>query len=291
MQIQNGRPLYSAKDLLNFLGCQHATALDLQLGAGSIKLAPDDDDPYLDLLQTKGIEHEQRYLDRLKGEGRAVREIARESLETMAAKTREAMHDGVDVIYQGALVNLPWHGYSDFLIRVDRPSKLGAWSYEVADTKLARSAKPKHVVQLCVYSDLLAIAQGTLPKNAHLILGDGSTFSVKLQDYIYYVRAAQERFVKFCADPERITEAEPCGHCGLCDWSDRCEEEWERTEHLSLVAALGRPQAKKLRAAGVSTIRALAELPESRTISKLQTATLTRLRSQARLQMHKRSTG
>lgn len=35
-----------------------------------------------------------------------------------------------------------------------RPSDLGAFSYEVADTKLKRSVHPKHVLQLVLYSEL-----------------------------------------------------------------------------------------------------------------------------------------
>ena len=34
-----------------------------------------------------------------------------------------------------------WLGPVDFLTRVESPSELGAWSYEVADAKLAREAK------------------------------------------------------------------------------------------------------------------------------------------------------
>ncbi len=83
----------------------------------------------------------------------------------MTEATRQAMRDGVDVIYQGALRSGQWHGYSDFLLRVAMPSKLGDYSYEVADTKLARTAKPKHVVQLCVYSELVAREQGVRPKH------------------------------------------------------------------------------------------------------------------------------
>jgi hypothetical protein len=37
-------------------------------------------------------------------------------------------------------------GRADFLKRVERPSKLGSFSYEVQDTKLARSPKAKFVV-------------------------------------------------------------------------------------------------------------------------------------------------
>jgi len=46
------------------------------------------------------------------------------------------------------------YGRADFLRRVEQPSKLGGFSYEVLDTKLARSPKAKFLVQLAFYSDL-----------------------------------------------------------------------------------------------------------------------------------------
>jgi predicted RecB family nuclease len=64
------------------------------------------------------------------------------------------------------------YGRADFLRRVEQPSRLGAFSYEVLDTKLARSPKAKFVAQLAFYSDLLADAQGVAPQMMHLILGD-----------------------------------------------------------------------------------------------------------------------
>ena len=45
------------------------------------------------------------------------------------------------MIAQASLAALPWRGRTDFLIKVDRPSNLGDWSYEVADTQLAPSTK------------------------------------------------------------------------------------------------------------------------------------------------------
>ena len=240
MRLHKGVPLYSARDLLTFLGCTHSTALDLQLAGGAIAPDDDEDDPYLELLKEKGNAHELQYLDDLKRQGRTVREIARvASLDEMAESTRAAMREGVDVIYQGALVELPWHGYSDFLLRVEKPSALGSWSYEVADTKLARSAKPKHVLQLCLYSQMVAREQGLMPTHAHVALGDGAQFSFALSDYIYYCDAAKRRFLLFMGDNARKTSAEPCEHCGMCRWSGRCGHEWEEADHLSLVAKAG----------------------------------------------------
>ena len=161
---------------------------------------------------------------------------------------------------------------------VEKPSALGAWSYEVADTKLARTAKPKHVLQLCLYSQMVAREQGLMPTNAHVVLGDSAQFTFALSDYIYYCEAAKRRFLAFMADDARLTSAEPCEHCGMCRWSGRCEHEWDTTDHLSLVARLAGPQARKLRSAGVTTLRGLAELSVDVSVPKLQPETLSRLR-------------
>src|SRR5688572_725620 len=198
MQRDGTNVLYSAKDLITFLGCAHSTALDWRFLAGQLDVPQSEDDEYLSLLKQKGIEHEERYLQTVRDEGRSVREIERvDSLEAMADATRQAMRDGADVIYRGALVSPPWFGYSGFLLRIDRPSALCGYSYEVADTKLARSAKPKHVIQLCLYSELLAVEQRLLPRSAHVLLGDETSVALRLQDYLYYCQSARERFLAF----------------------------------------------------------------------------------------------
>jgi predicted RecB family nuclease len=292
MKLHLNHPLYSATDLLNFLGCTHATSLDFDLMGGGLAAPTTQDDGYLEILKEKGLDHERRYLEKLKAEGRVVVEIERDpSIEAMAERTRQAMRDGTDVIYQGALTAPGWHGYSDFLLKVSTPSALGAYSYEVADTKLARTAKPKHVVQLCVYSEMISHVQGVRPTHAHVVLGDGSQVKLRLHDYLYYCNRARDRFEFFVSGNERATIAEQCPQCSLCHWSERCDAEWESTGNLRLVAALSGAQAKKLRAAGISDIDALADLDASVAITRMQGSTLERLRSQARLQMVNRTTG
>src|SRR5688572_3666958 len=92
--------LFSAKDLINFLGCEHSTALDVQVANQVIGAPAEVEDEYLDLLKAKGIEHERAYLASLKASGKSVREIVRvDSLDEMSEATRQAMRDGVEVIY------------------------------------------------------------------------------------------------------------------------------------------------------------------------------------------------
>jgi len=125
------------------------------------------------LLQKKGLEHEAAYLRKLKDEGKSVVEIARDrNLQDRAQLTLEAMQSGTDVIYQAVFVAVPWRGDADFLIKCDTSSNLGDFGYEVLDTKLARTAEPEHIMQLCVYSELLTELQGLRPADMHLFLGD-----------------------------------------------------------------------------------------------------------------------
>jgi uncharacterized protein len=292
MQKYLGQPLYSAKDLLVFLGCRHATALDLQVMGATTPAPGSNDDPYLDLLKRKGIEHEEAFLRKLRAKGGSITEITRtDSIEEMAQLTSEAMRSGVDAIYQGALCIPGWHGYSDFLVKVPVSSDLGSFSYEVVDTKLARTAKPKHVVQLSLYSQMIASIQGRVPENIHVVVGDGSMLSLRLNDFLYYCNHLRTRFDRFVGGDEQLTTAERCPHCSMCHWSERCGEEWETAGNLRLIAGLGGTQATRLRAAGISSIAELAALSESTTVQRMQRSTLDKLRSQARLQQIKRTTG
>ncbi len=203
------------------------------------------------------------------------------------------MAEGARVIYQSILFAPPWHGYSDFLLRVDDlNSKLGHYAYEVADTKLSRSAKPKHVVQLCVYAMLVALEQERWPRNIHIVLGDSTVASLRLSDFVHYCDLARGRFETFVTPPAKETIAEPCAHCGLCRWRDGCEHEWDRIDHLSLVANITRPQMERLRAEGITTIReAEPALPEGERVPRIKDETLQRIKSQARLQVGKRDGG
>jgi uncharacterized protein len=290
MRLVDGAHLFSATDLVNFLGCAHATVLDLRQLTNPVELS--DDDGHAKLLQEKGMEHERAYLSRLQNEGCAVADLsAGMALQRRIEETRKAMRAGADVIYQGALAAAPWHGYSDFLRRRDDvSSSLGSYSYEVLDTKLALTAKPKHVVQLCVYSALLAGEQGRYPDRMHIVLGNKDVVSLRVPDFQYYFELARHRFEQFAATPQP-SKSEPCGHCDQCRWNDRCNEEWLAADDLTIVAKISRSQRKKLLLAGVSTTAQLASLPAENSVPKLARATLERLIAQARLQVATRADG
>ena len=287
MRIYAGERLYSAGDLVTFLGCRHATALDVRQLTEPVAFG--EDDAQTRLLQEKGLAHERAYLQRLRDAGRSVVEIADSgSLEDRAARTLAAMQAGAEVVYQGALLGSPWQGYSDFLLKVDGTSAFGPWAYDVADTKLARAAKPSHVLQLSVYGDLLEAAQGRPPELLRVVLGDGGEAVLETASVRYYTAAARRRMEAFAAAPEATT-AEPCSHCVYCRWKPTCEAGWETSDHLSRVTGLSRGQAAKLQAAGIGDLPALANA--SNPPADLNPEIFAKLRAQAAIQAPRRAGG
>jgi len=167
------REMFTATDIGNFLACRHLVTLEREAAAGNLK-KPFFSDPSPDLLRELGIEHERQHLRRLKEEaGADVAEIpAGISWARAVALTAAALRAGAAVVYQAALQSADgeWGGRADFLIRVDRPSALGFWSYEAVETKLARSTKAPALIQLSLYSELLQSIQGIEPERMHLVL-------------------------------------------------------------------------------------------------------------------------
>jgi uncharacterized protein len=191
MQRRANGIVLSPSDLMRFQGCAHATALDLRYLNGEA-LLPAEDSASAQLIQAKGDAHEQAFLDSLKSSGHGVHLVDKgaPTFDAAVAATRAALEAGPAWIYQAALAGGSWSGYADFLERVPRPSKLGDFSYEVIDTKLKRTPEPKHVLQLVVYSDLLAQVQGIEPEHIHIVLGDRRRITLRLADYASYAPPA-----------------------------------------------------------------------------------------------------
>src|SRR6478735_4964311 len=290
MQIRAGTTLFSASDLVGFLECEHVATLGLIDLVTPLQRAEDDESALL--IQQKGYAHEAEYLAALEEKGLQVAKVSHDgSPEALVQQTRTAMEDGPDVIFQAALRSDVLYGRADFLRRVERPSNLGAFSYEVLDTKLARSAKAKFVVQLAFYSDLLAAAQGIAPQLMHVILGDGTEQTFRVADYSRYFRKARDRFLAFVARYPKATYPARCDYCPFCTWRDACDARWKADDHLNQVARIKHKQIERLQAAGTDTLEALAQLAPTSRIAKLSPDTFATLRSQAALQLARRRTG
>src|SRR6202521_5625465 len=312
MQFLEGRLIVSPSDLTGFLECEHLTQQELAAARGEIE-RPERKDPELEVLTRRGLEHEARQLAELRAShGRVVEfpfpEGTIAGLAQAHAQTVAAMQEGVDVIYQGTFFDGRWRCHPDFLLRLDRPSKLGSYSYEVADAKLARKAKAAAVLQCCVYAEQLAAIQGVDPEHITLILGDGSEEELRLKDYGAYYRSVKRQFEETVFPPSSpagsppsplagegrgggsSTYPDPVDHCRICRWIDVCELRRRQDDHLCLVAGMRRDQTRRLNLAGIKTVTELGAAPVDKPIHGINEMALTRLRQQARLQVEQRHT-
>src|SRR6202165_4527250 len=294
MQFLDGRLIVSPSDLTGFLECEHLTQQELAAARGEIA-RPERDDPMLDMLSRRGLEHEGRYLDGFKAKGLKTVEFpfpdgTIANLEKAHAETVAAMQADADIIYQGTFFDGSWRCHPDFLIRVDRPSKLGDYSYEVADAKLARKAKAAAVLQCCVYSEQLSAVQGVDPEHLTLILGNNSEEELRFKDYGAYYRSVKRRFDEMVVAPAIQTYPDPVDHCRICRWIDVCELRRRQDDHLCLVAGMRRDQTRRLHLAGIPTMAALAGSPPD-PVQGINKDALARLRRQAKLQVERTAVG
>ncbi|HJU24278.1 MAG TPA: TM0106 family RecB-like putative nuclease, partial [Casimicrobiaceae bacterium] len=280
----------SASDLSYFLACRHRSALDLAVARG-LRSAPDWIDPAIEILRQRGLEHERRYTDRLRAQGLAVAELAAHEIDGAAERSIEAMRAGADVILQPALRNASWFGRPDLLRRVAKPSALGSWSYEVHDTKLANETSAGTILQLALYSDLLANVQGLTPEFFHVVTPNTALQTYRFDDFSAYFRLVRRRLESTVSiDPRALLAAnypEPVKHCDVCRWWRDCDRRRREDDHLSLVAGMSRLHAHELERAGLGTLTQLGGTPLSLDFKPVRGAreSYERMHDQARVQL------
>jgi predicted RecB family nuclease len=285
----------SASDLAAHLACRHVTTLDRARVERNLR-PPAQSWTRLDALQQRGIEHERAYLAHLRESGLEVVELPEigPPPAELAQQTRGAMAAGVEVIAQATLLDDPWHGRADILRRVPRPSDLGDWSYEAVDTKLARETRGGTILQLCLYSDLLARLQGAMPEHLHVVTPHGgfAPETHRTADYLAYYRFVKRRLAETAAAPadDQATYPLPVSHCDVCRWWAHCRDRWRADDHLTLVAGLHRGHVSEIESWGVKTVAELAvlPLPLEHQPQRGSKATYETLREQARLQVQAR---
>jgi predicted RecB family nuclease len=286
----------SATDLVGYLNCHYLTALDRAVAEGTL-LRPKVWDPFLQILSKRGAAHEQSYIEHLRKAGLEVARIDGVDVTKEAvAETRAAMQRGVPVIAQAALSQQGWIGRADILRRVEAKSALGTWSYEVFDTKLARETKAGTILQLCLYSDLLAETQDLPPKNMYVV-APWSEFEpqrYRFADYAAYFRKVKRALqMAMARPPEKETYPDPVEHCEICRWREACDKRRRTDDHLCLVAGISKLQINELEAHGIATVQRLGNmpLPLDWKPDRGSADSYIRIREQARIVVEARATG
>ncbi|HEY6326646.1 MAG TPA: TM0106 family RecB-like putative nuclease [Candidatus Cybelea sp.] len=299
MQRLDGRFIYAASDLNDYLECKRLTELDSLVARRKIP-APDATDAQRALIRRKGEEHEHAYLEAMLTHhpGGVVQfersESGIENYREAERETLEAMRRGKPIIYQATFFDGQFIGHADFLRRVnDAPSRLGEYSYEVIDTKLGLSARPYYLVQLCNYSEHLERLQGRMPEWGYVVFGDGDEQRFRLHEYMAYYRHLKTAFLHYADTLDARDEAREyplkVKHCSVCDWNDSCTAKRVADDHLQLVAWMRRDQIAKLEAAGITSVAQLAETPDAQRPNGMTPETFVKLRRQASLQVRGRT--
>lgn len=286
----------SSRDLVGHVNCQHLTQLELQAARGSLK-RPKPWDPSLEALWERGFRHEREFVQSLSEQGLHIVVIDGVDVDDPAVEsTLAAMKDGADVIVQAALRSGDWIGRADVLRRVEVGSELGAWSYEAYDTKLSRETNANTILQLCLYSELLAGLQGTTPEHMHVVT-PWSEFvprSYRFVEFAAYYRRVKDGLATTIANvPAPTTYPHPNAHCDICSWRADCDARRRADDHLSLVAGISSLQIAELHSHEISTLAALAAMPLPMPWQPERGSRqgFARVREQARLQFETRDAG
>jgi uncharacterized protein len=276
----------SATSVANHLACAHKTQLRRRRDAGEqIVCVPD---PRLDALIERGRRFEADYVALLVREGKRVQELG---VNASVAETLEAMRGGAEVIVQAPLAAAGFVGRADVLLRVDRASRLGAWSYEAVDTKLARETKAGAVLQLLTYGEMLATMQDVVPERFHVRTRCG---------WRRIARRSSRPITAVCAivcspprprSHRRRHTRSRCRTATCASTGSTASCSVSANDHLSLVAGLGRAQAEELERQGVATLTALAQCGGVLAAEPRRGApeTFVKLGQQAALQLRARS--
>ena len=168
MQHLNDELLFSSSDLGNFLACEHLTQSS---GPGAPERpAAELRERLRGAPERKGQErNEEAFLESLRGRPPRGGGAAGRGAGLRGRNPPDGGGDagrGAGYVYQAVFFSSGWRGIADFLERVDRPSALGDFSYQVLDTKLARHPPAGacaaalllqpggHAVELCARSRL-----------------------------------------------------------------------------------------------------------------------------------------
>ncbi|UVS79655.1 TM0106 family RecB-like putative nuclease [Actinokineospora sp. UTMC 2448] len=273
--------MHTPSDLADLLECEHRSLL-AQAHAAGLPGAPRPGAGPDRITVKHGRAHEHATLARV-GRQRTVIHIGDPDPVAAAAETAEALRAHAPVVYQAVFHDAAFSGRADFLMR-DADGR-----YEVYDTKLARHARPSAVIQLAAYADALATAGWPAGPNMHLLLGDGSQVTLRVDDFRPLLHRLRDRLVH---RPPRLPErlwGDERPACSGCRFAEHCAAGREADRDLALVAGIRGDQRRKLITAGIATIDALATAADRP--STLSAASFTALRAQAAIQVRQDATG
>ncbi len=218
----------------------------------------DPEDSFMQIASKKGDQHEMDLFNDLSSQNITSKIILDGEQEDMIEATKFAMSQGVEMIYQGAVGDNQFFGRTDFLHKIKGKSDFGEYAYEIWDAKLANKSRPKFLIQLCCYSEMLAKLQGSLTETCVLIYGNKERESFNVKNYFVFYKAIKDLFLKFHSSSkvDLLPDPELYGNWGR--FSEHAKSILEEKDHLSQIASIKQSQVHKLNEAGIETLEDLA---------------------------------
>ena len=261
-QDRASKPI-TASMLYNLVSCPHRLTMDL-FGDPAER---DEVNPFIQLLWEKGSLFEEKLITELRLPFKNHRPLAGDE---KAAATRQAMADGVPLIYNGRIEADDLLGYPDLLRKV-------GFGYVPIDIKSGsgeeggdddEDGKPKktYAAQLSLYVDILERLGLSGGRTAYVWDVHGIEVPYNLdetrtktgtdtlwQEYESYLALAREVIAQ-------TTNTLPAcaAICKLCQWYSSCLSAVKKADDLSLIPELGR-SARDVMVHEIPSVRALAE--------------------------------
>ena len=246
----------------------------------------DPEDPFLKIIASKGIDHESSIIQEYKNLGLSVGLIVGKERKGILDETLAFMHQGIDVIYQGALANKTFFGRPDFLIKKEGLSNLGEYTYEIVDAKLSKSIKSEHILQLCCYADMLRDHLGSYPECASIITGDHLKHKINLNEFSEYYKFIKDSFLKFNAR-ECIEPPNPAEYSSWGKFTEHALLKLKEDDSLNQISDIRASQIAKFNSVGIKSVSDLLS-DSAQKPKKIDQKTFDRIRLQARLQIESR---
>lgn len=295
-KLSNKKIMYSLNDLLIFNSSQYSSWIDRAM-IESYKLryekkeTKSEDKPVTKWLKQSGISFEKMriayFIEEYKINDFIELNYALHGLTGSAyedgvnnafSDTLKAMKEGKQLIVQAVLKNDDFMGIADLLVRVDKPSLLGNYSYEVKDVKRSHVSKAKFVLQICAYSDLLETIQGIRPEFGEILLGNKTSEKFKINDFYSYYLTIKNKFMEFQHSFEKIEKPFPSLDDLRGEWKELAKE--DLNGRIESIANIQQDEILVLRENNIETIDDLILKTE---VPGLTESVLHRLQQQATL--------
>ena len=284
----------TAQDLYNLTKCHHRVYLDTNGNPeerGEVG-------SFVKLLWELGLQTEREYIA-------SVGDVAVEDLEALSVEpafqeTIRLMHSGAPLIYQGCLMDGPYVGRPDLLVkREEGASRWGNFLYEAIDIKAGKGweggegRKPKfkehYAFQILFYRLLLQRIQGAVVALGRIINIDKQIEEFDPMSFELPFQAALEQATQLVEGTE-TSEPVLGSHCLLCEWFGRCHRWVKAHDDPTGLFFVGK-QKFRLKEVGLQTIHDIAEmevsqyLTPSKKIPRMGEKALTRMKHRATIML------